>query len=86
MRGGVRQYVVQEIPQIDTEIGKKDHFWLETSNTRKHGADLFVKRRPFLSRETTETPLGLERSRGVVSGSDEKKKPARKRGAKTWRD
>ena len=30
MRGGVRQYVAQGIPQIDTEIGKKDHLWMET--------------------------------------------------------
>ena len=31
LRGGVRQYVAQETPQIDTEIGKKDHLWMETN-------------------------------------------------------
>ena len=30
MRGGVRQYATQGTPQIDTEIGKKDHVWMET--------------------------------------------------------
>jgi hypothetical protein len=46
VRGGVRQYVAQGIPQIDTEIGKKDHLWMETIHTRKHRANPFVKRRP----------------------------------------
>jgi hypothetical protein len=30
LRGGVRQHVAQETSQIDTEIGKKDHLWMET--------------------------------------------------------
>ena len=30
-RGGVRGYAAQEIPQVDAEIVKKGHFWLETN-------------------------------------------------------
>ena len=31
MRGGVCQYGTQETPQIDKEIGEKDHLWMETN-------------------------------------------------------
>ena len=31
LRGGVLKYTAQEIPQIDTEIAEKSHFWMETS-------------------------------------------------------
>ncbi len=30
MRGGVLKYAAQATSQIDAEIGKKDHFWMET--------------------------------------------------------
>ncbi len=30
MRGGVLRYAAQATSQIDAEIGKKDHFWMET--------------------------------------------------------
>lgn len=30
MRGDVHVYLAQAIPQIDAEIGQKDHFWMET--------------------------------------------------------
>ena len=40
MRGGVRQYVAQETPQIDTEIGEKDHFSLVSKlHLETHGID-----------------------------------------------
>ncbi len=31
MRGGVLKYAAQATSQIDAEIGKKDHFWMETN-------------------------------------------------------
>ncbi|MBF6309283.1 hypothetical protein IU462_31000 [Nocardia farcinica] len=31
LRGGVLKYAAQATSQIDAEIGKKDHFWMETS-------------------------------------------------------
>ncbi len=31
MRGGVLKYAAQATSQIDAEIGKKDHFWMETT-------------------------------------------------------
>ncbi len=31
MRGGVLEYAAQATSQIDAEIGKKDHFRMETS-------------------------------------------------------
>ncbi len=34
MRGGVLKYAAQATSQIDAEIGKKDHFWMETSKDR----------------------------------------------------
>ncbi len=33
MRGGVLKYAAQATSQIDAEIGKKDHFWMETGIT-----------------------------------------------------
>ncbi len=33
MRGGVLKYAAQATSQIDAEIGKKDHFWMETKWT-----------------------------------------------------
>ena len=42
LRGGARQYVAQETPQIETEIGKKDHVWMETKEERwKMGLSTF---------------------------------------------
>ncbi len=32
MRGGVLKYAAQATSQIDAEIGKKDHFWMETNS------------------------------------------------------
>ncbi len=34
MRGGVLKYAAQATSQIDAEIGKKDHFWMETPYIR----------------------------------------------------
>jgi len=31
LRGGVQLHAAQTIPQIDVEIAKKGHFWMETS-------------------------------------------------------
>jgi hypothetical protein len=31
LRGGVLKYAAQEIPQIDAEIAKKGHLWMETN-------------------------------------------------------
>jgi hypothetical protein len=31
LRGDVLEYVAQARPQFDTEIGQKDHFWMETN-------------------------------------------------------
>jgi len=31
LRGGVLEYAAQATSQIDAEIGKKDHFWMESS-------------------------------------------------------
>ncbi len=31
LRGGVLEYAAQATSQIDAEIGKKDHFWMETN-------------------------------------------------------
>ncbi len=33
MRGGVLKYAAQATSQIDAGIGKKDHFWMETSSS-----------------------------------------------------
>ncbi len=38
MRGGVLKYAAQATSQIDAEIGKKDHFWMETSLLRPRPA------------------------------------------------
>ena len=40
MRGGVRQYVAQGTPQIDTEIGKKDHLWMVANNGAWKGVSI----------------------------------------------
>ena len=31
LRGGILKYVAQVIPQIDAEIGKIGHLWMETN-------------------------------------------------------
>ncbi len=47
MRGGVLKYAAQATSQIDAEIGKKDHFWMETSYPVKlhiHGPSAIIQR------------------------------------------
>ncbi len=41
MRGGVLKYAAQATSQIDAEIGKKDHFWMET---RQYSPDMKASR------------------------------------------
>ncbi len=57
MRGGVLKYAAQATSHIDAEIGKKDHFWMETNygfDSLALHADAFVDQAgsPKVSRRT----------------------------------